>query len=548
MTTRRRELALVAGTGLTTALIFLLVRHSLVDDAYITLGYARNLAQHLHWGLIPHQVANTATSPLNVVLLAVATAAIRIVTGSADAVWAAGVVSVGLAMLMAWCWTRVARGLRLPFAAAVLGVALVLANPFLLSAFGLEVLLAPALLVAMLAAALERRAGWFGVAAGLTLLARLDLAVFVPLIAVATPAMRAGWRKLLATAAAVAGPWFVFSWIYLGSVVPDTLVIRTLQRDIWGRWDFFNGPVMYATGAAGRPNAVALAFAPAVLGLATLVGWSVLRRSSRWGASDAVRRLGPAAGLGAGGVAYYLVLSAIRPGPYHWYYVPPAAALSIFLAIALGTWLTGERARPGRSALAPVLALGVAALLAVGSAARDVKQGVPWRSPVFSTNFATASDYARVGRALRTRVGGATVGSYGEIGTLAYYCRCEIVDVYSHRGEAVQLIKHELDTASPVVKPVLELNYEWLDRDEKPPRLGYALGYRHGPGSGADVWQVHSRWTGAGHVRLIRLRGSPVAPIPELGATTSDRPRSSWRCPPDSSARRRPSPCATAAR
>ena len=516
MTTSRRDVALVAGTGLTTALIFLLVRHSLVDDAYITLSYARNVAQHLHWGLIPHEVANTATSPLNVVLLAITTAAIRIVTGHANAVWAAGVVSVGLAMLMAWCWTRVARALRLPFAAAVLGLALVLANPFLLSAIGLEVLLGPALLVAMLAAALEGRVGWFGIAAGLTLLARLDLAVFIPLIAVASPAIRAEWRRLLATLAAVAGPWFVFSWVYLGSVVPDTLVIRTLQRHIWGKWDFFNGPVMYASGAAGRPNAVALAFAPAVLGLVALVGWSVLRRSSRWRASDSVRRLGPAAGLGAGGVAYYLALSAIRPGPYHWYYVPPAAALSIFLAIALGTWVSEERARPGRRAVAPVLACGVVALLALGNAVRDVKQGVPWRSPIFSTNFATASDYGRIGRALRARVAGATVASYGEIGTLAYYCECEIVDVYSHRGEAVQLINHEVDTASPLVKPILRLNYAWLDRDQKPPRLGYALAYRHGPGSGPDVWQVHSRWTGVGHVRLIRLRGSPLAPVPEL--------------------------------
>src|SRR5205807_4770702 len=114
----------------------------------------------------------------------------------------------------------------------------------------------------------------------------------------------------------------------------------------------------------------------------------------------------------------------------------------IFLAIALGTWVSEERARPGRRAVAPVLAFGVVALLALGNTVRDVKQGVPWRSPIFSTNFATASDYARIGRALRARVAGATVASYGEIGTLAYYCECEIVDVYSHRGEAVQLINH----------------------------------------------------------------------------------------------------------
>jgi hypothetical protein len=293
-------------------------------------------------------------------------------------------------------------------------------------------------------------------------------------------------------------------------------VIRTLQRGVWGKWDFFNGPVMYATGPAGHSNAVALAFAPMVLGLVALIAWSVLRRSSRWAASHTVRRLGPAAGLGAGGVAYYLALSVIRPGPYHWYYVPPIAALSVFLAVALGAWSARERGRPAGRPLAPVLGLAMVVLLALGSAVRDLKQGVPWRSPIFSTNFASAGDYARVGRALRARVDGATVASYGEIGTLAYYCECQIVDVYSHRGEAIQLIEHTLDTASPFARPILDLNYAWLDRREKPPRLAYALAYRRGPTSGRDVWQVQSRWTGVGHVRLIRLRGSPVATVPEL--------------------------------
>src|SRR5262249_42189382 len=46
-------------------------RTTLIDDAYITLDYARNLAFHLHWGLIQAVTANTATSPLHVLLLGV---------------------------------------------------------------------------------------------------------------------------------------------------------------------------------------------------------------------------------------------------------------------------------------------------------------------------------------------------------------------------------------------------------------------------------------------------------------------------------------------
>ena len=107
-------------------------------------------------------------------------------------------------MLMAWCWARVVRALKLPFAVAVLGVALVLVNPFLLSAVGLEVLLIPTLLVALVATALEGRVKTFGLVAGLLLLTRLDLIVFVGLVAAATAVVRRHWARTLTTVALIA--------------------------------------------------------------------------------------------------------------------------------------------------------------------------------------------------------------------------------------------------------------------------------------------------------------------------------------------------------
>src|SRR5205085_1820555 len=205
--------------------LFLLVKDGLTDDAYIALAYAKNLALHLHWGLIPQEVSNTATSPLNLIVLAALTAATRL-GGSPDPILALGVQSVGLAMATAWAWLRVVRAMRLPLVVAALGITLTLANPFLLSAVGLEVVLVVALLVAMLAMALEGRAIWFGVVAGLSLLARLDLVIFVVLLALATEAIRARWGRATLTAALVAGPWFLGSWLFLGSAVPDTVVLK----------------------------------------------------------------------------------------------------------------------------------------------------------------------------------------------------------------------------------------------------------------------------------------------------------------------------------
>src|SRR5262249_203364 len=56
--------------GIGTGFVFLGAHTALIDDSYITLDYARTLADHGQWGLQPGHQANTATSPLNVMLLA----------------------------------------------------------------------------------------------------------------------------------------------------------------------------------------------------------------------------------------------------------------------------------------------------------------------------------------------------------------------------------------------------------------------------------------------------------------------------------------------
>ena len=71
---RRREWAgtalLAAAGGLLGGLLFLVAYKGMPDDSYITLDYARNVVEHWHWGLTPFRDANSATSPLNVWLLA----------------------------------------------------------------------------------------------------------------------------------------------------------------------------------------------------------------------------------------------------------------------------------------------------------------------------------------------------------------------------------------------------------------------------------------------------------------------------------------------
>ncbi|MBB3662508.1 hypothetical protein FB384_001412 [Prauserella sediminis] len=488
-------------------LVFLFTRASLTDDAYITLTYARNLAEHGTWGIIPGVVSNSATSPLNVILLALGTA-ITGLFGDAQPIVALGLVTVGATAALGWAWARLAAQLRFPAPVALLGVAVVVVNPFVLSAIGLEVLLIPAALAGLAAATVERRAVWFGVFAGLAVLVRLDLAVFVVVMFAVATARAVGrrWWQAFATMVAVALPWHVLSWVAFGSAVPDTLVIKQSQDGLFDPWTYPTGIGMYLEGV-GVP--VLLAVVPAGLGVVALLAAVIVRLV----AADRPA-LGVVAGLGAGGVAYYGAYVLLGVGPYHWYYVAPLTALAMCGVLALGAWWGHRRGEPdgdrgvdGRPR--PVVALGLlgaVAGLVVATAMVEVQRGVPWRSPVIFGNWASAQDYARVGTELGRRVGTAAVRSPGEIGSLAYFCECRIVDAFSDRGRVAELLEERLSASGPVGSALLEVNYLWFDRDREPLSPVYRLLYDSGPGDGPDTWTVHSDATGIGHFTLVRIR------------------------------------------
>ncbi|EOD64116.1 hypothetical protein H480_33530, partial [Amycolatopsis vancoresmycina DSM 44592] len=150
----------------------------------------------------------------------------------------------------------------------------------------------------------------------------------------------------------------------------------------------------------------------------------------------------------------------------------------------------------------PVLALGLTGVLALSAAAVDAAQGLPWPSPVVFGNWASARDYARVGTELGARLHGASVAGPGEIGTLAYFCECAIIDEFSDRGHAVELIRKRIELANPLMSLALRINYHWLDPSLAPRRADYRLQYGSGPATGPDSWPVRSAAKGDGHFTL----------------------------------------------
>ncbi|HEY3711991.1 MAG TPA: hypothetical protein VGL64_21630 [Amycolatopsis sp.] len=499
---RGRSLLWPAAVAVVSAVVWLGVRGSLIDDSYITLGYARNLAEHFHWGLVGAETANSATSPLNVILLALGGTLTRVAGGQVHPVAGTGIVFVAAMTAVGWAWARIARALRLPFGTAVAGTAAVLLNPFVLSATGLEVQLISAALLLLTAYALEGRAVGFGVVAGLAVLVRLDLVIFVVLLALGVGALRRRLLPLVAIALAVCLPWFVFSWFALGSAIPDTFLIKTTQG-AFGEYNYGNGPVYYLDPK--RRTATLVSFAPAVAGLLVLLAWLGRLGVRRRGAERSeAGRFGPVGVLGLGGLAYYAAYSQLGVPPYQWYYVAPIVALTTVFVVGAGYLATLARGRAGLRGVAVTVA-GLAAAVAVLPAGYlDVQRGVPWTTPPIFGNWSTSADYARVGRAVGALVGDATVAAPPEIGTLAYFCECTMVDTFADQGRVVPLVDARIAESGTVGGFLLRLNYHWLDRAQRPRPVDYRLQWSWTPISGPDTWHLYSPATGDGWARLVR--------------------------------------------
>ncbi|GAA4864394.1 hypothetical protein [Saccharopolyspora cebuensis] len=466
---------LPGGVGLLAAALFWLVHDALIDDSYIALGYARNLAFHGHWGLIAEEPANTATAPLNVLLLAAGTALLR------SPVAALGVLFVLSAVVLALSLRRAALETGLPGWTGALGAGLVLLNPLVLSSAGLEVAPAAALLGVLLLSAVRPRPVLFGLATGALALLRLDLLLFAVVVLLGRPALWRGWTRWLPIAA-LALPWFLWSWLHFGSAVPDTLLIKQLQES-WGGWTVRDGIALYVDFF---PAAVLLSAVPAYTGAGFAVFLVLLRIRGR------VPELWPWTLLGVGAVLHHYAYTLLGVPPYHWYYAPAVVGLCVLLAGGIGAMA------PHRFAVVPVLVAAVG-VLAV-SAAFAVQHGMPWRSAAITTNWAAPAEYARIGTELGRVVGDRTVSSPGEIGTLAYFCGCRIVDQFSDRGYLDERLRQRLDRAGSLERALLAWNHRHFEPTEPRP---VDLVLRRVPGPGPDPrWTVRSPWSGTAHFVL----------------------------------------------
>jgi hypothetical protein len=484
-----RVIAAVLG-GLAGAVLFLLAHRGMPDDSYITLDYARNLALHGHWGLTEFRDANTATSPLNVWLLAAGI----LVTGGRPVVAAGLVLVLSTALTGGWAAGLADALGRRRSVVAGLVVGLIVTSPIFASVVGMESFLGAALMVGVARYAAQRRAVAAGVVTGLAVLCRPDLAV--PAVVVLAVlflgvAPRAPRRMFLAwgVAAVVVLPWHLWSWFVLGGFVPDTLVIKTGGAFPNGEV-FGNGPLFFF---ARWPVAMVLISAVVVAGIGALIASALAWARGSGRLADRV-----VVACGVAGLAHYGVYAAMGVSSYLWYYAPSLGLITVCAALGAAE-LSGRRIGALTAALAVVAGAGIGLQTALG---------VPWPFPALFGNWATSSQYLAAGEQLgRALPPGQSVLAPGEIGALAYGCGCDIVDGFSDHDRLMALVAQREATAGPVGRFLLRLDVLHADRSPVRP-TDHVLRWVAGTGPG---WPTNVPGRGPGRLVLDPPGADPAA-------------------------------------
>ncbi len=375
------------------------LRAAVVDDAFVYLQVARQIAEHGVWAFNPPQAMNPCTGPLYVVLILGvlmmgASGETALLVGFGAGLWVVMLLSERLVRHQP-LWMRCA-ALLLP-----LTIGALLQSVGLESVWFLAVLLGVALLTH------SHREGALGLSLAAAALLRPEGVLLAPIVFGFRSAagLRTAWRGG-AVFVALLLLWGLFSWSQFGEVVPHTVRVKHLQG-MMGWWVQQGGYLSYFVSLSGFPL---LTFGLAGLGIARMRTWRVRRDR------------------GVSVVLLFALLQVLAfallkaPFGYFWYNIPGYFALGIAGLFGL-EWI---RRRFLDQVLFGAAARVVAAALLVGVVVVASADPV-WRLP---RTFRLGAEYRAVGEWIAQQTPrGATV-AVAEIGYLGFYAARQIIDMH----------------------------------------------------------------------------------------------------------------------
>lgn len=458
-----------------------------LDDSYIELAMARNLAQHGSWGVNPGQFEPAASSPLWTALLALA---VRV---AGDHAWLPFALNAGLcALLLLLVHAFLRAAVPAPRPRAALATAIVLLAPATAFAVtgmehGLHALLALALTWFAAAriflgddaapgdgpAPARVATPWLFALAALTTLARFESVALVGVLAAAA-ALRRRWRlafALLAGPAVAVAAYAAYAVPQGGLWLPNSVLVKSrlgLLRSGTFDWSLVLGRIPGVLSAPRNAHfPVLLALALAVAALRPRGGGAAWRT-----------------GRGVLLVLVPVVLLQVQfadVGSFFRYesWLVPIALVALMTALAAHArdrGPAGPRAWAGM-ALAGVLAAALAGLLLVRA-----QHAVAW-APLASRNI--YEQQRQTARFVHEEFPGETV-AVSDIGAVAWYGGVRVLDLAGLGSMSVGRARiADLSKA------------DWLERycAEHDARVAVLYdAWLAGRGGVPGSWRAHSRW------------------------------------------------------
>jgi len=400
-----------------------------IDDAYITLSYARTLAESGTWGTHPAALSNAATSPLSVILEAFL---IRI---DCDPVWSIWLINVTTTLLLAFAIKTINESLGAPGRLNdLLTTGLIATSPLIASTLGLETYLYGTLYTLAIACYLSERLKTCLAIISLLPLARPDGIAASAAMLFLLLRKRQSPIKPLCLFLLIPLLWLLFSWMHLGSFIPDTLFIKRSER-AWNGVSFANGLLVYYKV---YPLAILTSLAP--IGLFSLFNIQNAK-TSRPITLFLIAALLPAALVS---IAY----STLGVPPYHWYYGLPVFMTALTASI-------GSLASHGwrRKVAIATHGLIISASGAISLDSLHTRDSVP-----ITTNQGTASDYRRMASDVEKALNGKNFKLQGELGVIQFYSKGIAVNEFSDRRGISKLLSG-IESASNPKRFLARLNF-----------------------------------------------------------------------------------------
>ena len=409
----RRDDALVVLAAVVPLVLFVVRERAIaggagfpLDDSWIHLHFARNLAEGAGFSYNPGVPVAGSTAPAWTVLLAAGALAAGASLATAKALGVA--VTVGAALVVRRACLAWGAPADVALAAAV---ALLWRGPVAWGALsGMEVGLAALLVAAAVLALARAPTAWAAAAGALAVLARPEALLLLPLLLMSRPLT---WRRVAvfaATSAAVLAPAVAFSWATAGSPFPATAAAK-VEGGLLGWLGGVSEPA--ALTWWGRPRDFMTEWALWLMRTHWLLPWAALAALV-----DAWRRRSrPLAVAGAALIAHPLGMALLAPyrgpafqeGRYSIHLLPLAIVLG---AVALGA----APVRVRRAALAVFLALALAPL---APAAERYAWGVQNINAM----------QVHLGRWVRDNTPRRATLAVNDIGAIAYFSRRQIIDL-----------------------------------------------------------------------------------------------------------------------